>query len=86
MPQPFRWVHTFVSGTATVNLLRHAVYGVGPAVWRGWLLLAVYAAVGIVLAAVGKHFFIRKMKRRAVAGKPPTMIVSAQIAALVQAG
>ena len=86
VPQPFRWVHTFVSGTATVNLLRHAVYGVGPAVWRGWLLLAVYAAVGIVLAAVGKHFFIRKMKRRAVAGKPPTMIVSAQIAALVQAG
>jgi hypothetical protein len=86
LPEPFRRLHALVAGTGTVNLLRHTVYGVGPAVWRGWLLLGVYAASGVALALIGKPYFTRRMKRRDAAGKPPTMMMSAQIAALVQAG
>lgn len=86
VPQPFRWLHTYVAGTGSVNLLRHAVYGVAPAPWHGWLLLGCYAVVGVVLALVGKPFYTRRMRRRFQAGKPPTMMMSAQIAALVHAG
>lgn len=42
-----------------------AADGVGPAIWRGWLLLAVYGAVGVVLALIGKPYYTRRMKRRA---------------------
>lgn len=86
VPQPFRWLHTYVAGTGTVNLLRHAVYGVAPAPWHGWLLFGCYAAVGVVLALAGKPLYTRRMRRRSEAGKPPTMMMSAQIAALVHAG
>jgi hypothetical protein len=85
VPQPFRFLHDFVSGTATIDLLRRTVYGVGPAAWQGWLLLACYAAAGTLLALVGKPYFVAKMRRQRAAGKK-SMMVSAQIASLTHAG
>lgn len=85
LPEPFRFLHTFVSGTATLNLFRHAIYGSGPEPWQGWTLLASYAAAGVILAAVGKPFFLRRMKRQRQAGWK-SMMVTAQIASLTMAG
>ena len=86
VPQPFSWLHHVVSGTATTNLMRHAVYGVGPPPWKGWPLLACYAAAGVVLAVVGKPVARRRSDRRKAAGKPPSMMTVAQAAALIHGG
>ena len=86
VPQPFRWLHDVVSGTGTVNLMRHAVYGVGPAPWRGWLLLACYAVVGVAVAAVGKPFARWKSDRRKAAGRPPSMMTVVQATSLIHGG
>ncbi|GAA4192069.1 hypothetical protein GCM10022288_23850 [Gryllotalpicola kribbensis] len=85
VPQPFRFLHDFVSGTATINLFRRTAYGVGPEAWHGWVLLGVYAAIGIVLALAGKPFFMWKMRRQRLAGKK-SMMISAQIASMTHAG
>lgn len=85
IPQPFRFLHDFVSGAATINLFRRTVYDVGPDVWHGWLVLGCYAAAGVVLAFVGKPFFIWRMQRRRLAGKT-SMMISAQIASMAHAG
>lgn len=85
VPQPFRFLHDFLTGTATVNLFRRTAYGVGPAEWHAWLVLGVYAAIGVVLALVGKPYFIWRQRRLRAAGKK-TMMVSAQIASLAHAG
>lgn len=86
VPQPFRFLHDYVTLAATTNLFRHAVYGVGPAPWRGWLLLAAYAAVGIALAVIGKRYHRWRNDRRSARSARPSMMMTAQIAALVSAG
>lgn len=85
LPQPFQFLHDFVTGTATVDLFRRTVYGVGPASWQGWLLLGCYAAAGVLLALVGRPYFIAKARRHRRAGKR-SMMASAQIASLTHAG
>ncbi|HEY0247994.1 MAG TPA: ABC transporter permease [Gryllotalpicola sp.] len=86
LPQPFRWLHGFVTGTATVDLFRKHEYGVGPAQWQGWLLLAAYVAAGIVLALIGKPFLKWKNERRVRLGRRPSMMVTAQATSLIHAG
>jgi hypothetical protein len=86
VPQPFAWLHNIVSGTATVELARRAEYGVGPDAWHGWLTLAVYAAIGLVLAFTGKPFLRWKNARRKARGARPNMMVTAQAASLIHAG
>jgi hypothetical protein len=85
VPQPFRFLHDFVSGAATIGLFRKTVYDVGPDAWHFWLTLAVYAAVGVALAFVGKPYFVWLMRRRRQAGRT-TMMISAQIASMTHAG
>jgi len=85
VPQPFRFLHDFVSGTATVNLFRRTAYGVGPAAWHGWLVLGIYAAIGLVLAFAGKPFFVWRQRRLRAAGKK-SMMITAQIASMTHAG
>ena len=85
VPQPFRFLHDFVTGTATINLLRRDVYGVGPDAWHGWLLLACYAAVGIALALVGKPYFVAKARRNRARGHR-SMMITAQVANMAHAG
>lgn len=85
VPQPFRFLHEFVSGTATIGLFRKTVYDVGPDAWHFWLTLAVYAAIGVVLSLLGKPYFGWLMRRRRKAGWK-TMMISAQIASMTHAG
>jgi len=85
VPQPFRFLHDFLSGSATINLFRREVYNVGPEAWHGWLVLGCYAAAGLILAFAGKPFFIWKMRRRRAAGTK-TMMIEAQIRSLTHAG
>jgi hypothetical protein len=73
LPQPFRFLHDFMSGTATINLSRHTVYGVGPEPWHGWLVLACYAVAGVVLALVGRPYFITRMRRQRQTGRMSMM-------------
>jgi hypothetical protein len=86
VPQPFRFLHDYVNGTAGVNLFRHAVYGVGPAPWQGWLLIAAYVVTGMVLAITGKRFQAWKGARNKRIGRRPGMMATAQIMGLVRAG
>ncbi|GAA4175145.1 ABC transporter permease [Gryllotalpicola koreensis] len=85
VPQPFRALHDFVSGAATIGLFRRTVYDVGPEAWHFWLTLAVYAAIGTALAFAGKPYFVWLMGRRRRAGYK-TMMISAQIASMTHAG
>ncbi|GAA4684519.1 ABC-2 transporter permease [Frondihabitans cladoniiphilus] len=82
LPGFFRWVHPFVSGTATINLFRHAAYGVGPSPLLGYLLLACYAAVGLILTFVGRPLWVRRQRKAAIHHKRPTMMAAAQMAAM----
>jgi hypothetical protein len=85
VPEPFRFLHHFMSASATIDLFRRTVYGVGPAAWHGWLLLACYAAAGTILAFVGKPYFLARMRRQRAAGHK-SMMVAAQIASMTHAG
>jgi len=85
LPQPFRALHNVVSGTGTLDMLRSVVYDVGPGAGRGAIILAVYAAVGVLLSVVGKRFFVWRMGRRAARGARPTMMIAAQLAAMAAA-
>jgi hypothetical protein len=85
LPQPFRALHHVVSGTGTLDALRSVVYNVGPGVPHGLLILACYAAAGLLLSFFGKMFFTRRMTRRAARGARPSMMVAAQMAAMAAA-
>jgi hypothetical protein len=85
VPEPFRFLHQFMSATATIDLFRRSVYGVGPAAWQGWLVLACYAAAGAILAFAGKPYFLARMRRQRAAGHK-SMMVAAQIASMTHAG
>lgn len=81
MPQPFEFLHPYVSATGTIDLLRETVYGVGPGLAAGWQILAGYAIVGAILTAIGKPYAERRAARRAEKGMPISMLASAQAAA-----
>lgn len=81
MPQPFEFLHPFVSATGTIDLLRETVYGVGTGLAAGWQILASYAIVGAVLTAIGVSYAKRRAARSADRGLPISMSASAQAAA-----
>ncbi|WP_288466106.1 hypothetical protein [uncultured Curtobacterium sp.] len=85
VPQPFRFLHGLVSGTATINLLRRDVYGVGPDEWHGWVTLLCYIGAGVLLALVGRPLFVARARRHRANGHRP-MTVTAQIANMAHAG
>jgi hypothetical protein len=86
VPQPFRFLHDYVIGTGTLDVLRRVLYGVGPEAWHGWLLIGAYAVVGIVLTVVGRVHHLHRTARRKANGAPPSMMVAAQTAAMAANG
>lgn len=85
VPEPFRWLHPFVSGTGTLDLYRHVIYNVGPGPWAGILVLACYAAGGVILTIAGRPYARRRVARRAARGARPSMMQAAQHAAMTLA-
>lgn len=77
MPQPFAWLNNVVVGSGITEMIKRAVYGVGPGYARGLLMMSVYAAVGVILMLVGKPYWEARRARRIVAGKT-TMFIDAQ--------
>ncbi|AMM20680.1 hypothetical protein AX769_11680 [Frondihabitans sp. PAMC 28766] len=78
VPKFFLWIHPYVAGTGTIELLRQAEYGVGPAVWQPLLLLVCYIGAGAILTGFGRALFVRRMRHAAIVGKRPTMMAVAQ--------
>ena len=81
MPEPFRFLHDYVSGTGTIDLLRNAVYGVGPGAWAGARILLGYLIAGVILTVIGAKYAKWVQNRRVQRGTPPSMLVMAQRAA-----
>jgi hypothetical protein len=86
VPEPFRFLHDYVIGTGTLDVLRRILYGVGPEAWHGWLLIGGYAVAGVLLTVVGRVHHLRKTAKRKANGAPPSMMVAAQTAALAANG
>ncbi len=82
VPEPFKWLHPYVFGTGVLDVLRGIVYDVGPGIGSGATIIGVYAAIGLVLTVVGKPFFDRRNRLRAERGKPVSMMLAAQGAAM----
>jgi hypothetical protein len=80
MPEMFQWLSHVVVGSGISEMLKQLVYGVGPGYGRGWIMMACYIVVGLVLSLVGKPFRERKLIRRILRGRT-TMFQDAQKAA-----
>jgi len=82
MPEPFKALHPYVIGTGVLDVLRDVIYGVGPGLGRGALIIGCYAAAGALLTAVGRPYFLRRTRLRAERGAPVSMMLAAQGAAM----
>lgn len=77
MPEPFRWLNHVVVGSGISEMLKRMIYDVGPGYARGWIMLACYAAFGLLLTLVGKRFWQLRRVRRMLTGRT-TMMQDAQ--------
>jgi hypothetical protein len=77
MPEPFAWLNNVVVGSGITEMLKRALYDVGPGYSRGIIMMASYAALGLVLMFVGKPYWEARRVRRVVRGKT-TMFGDAQ--------
>lgn len=77
MPEPFRWLNNVVVGSGITEMIKRAVYSVGPDFSRGLIMMACYAAAGLVLMLVGKRYWEARRVRRVLAGQT-TMFFDAQ--------
>jgi len=77
MPQPFAWLNNVVVGSGITEMLKRALYDVGPGYGRGLTMMLVYAGVGVVLMITGKAWWERRRVRRIVTGRT-TMFLDAQ--------
>ena len=77
MPEPFRALNHVVVGSGITEMLKRLLYDVGPGYSRGWIMLACYAVVGILLTLVGKRYWEWQRVRRMLRGKT-TMMQDAQ--------
>ncbi|MFF1555581.1 ABC transporter permease [Rhodococcus erythropolis] len=77
MPEPFAWLNHVVVGSGITEMIKHAVYGVGPSYSRGLAMMTCYAGAGLVLMLLGKRYWEARRARRVVAGKT-TMFIDAQ--------
>jgi hypothetical protein len=82
VPVFFDAIHPYVIGAGVLDVIRSLLYGAGPGVGAGVLVIASYAAVGTLLTLVGKSFAARRALRRAALGKPVSMMHAAQGAAM----
>jgi hypothetical protein len=77
MPEPFAWLNNVVVGSGITEMLKRVLYDVGPGYSRGIIMMASYAALGLVLMVVGKPYWEARRVRRVVRGKT-TMFGDAQ--------
>lgn len=77
MPEPFAWLNHVVVGSGITEMIKHTVYGVGPSHSRGLVMMACYAAAGLLLMLVGKPYGEARRAHRVVEGKT-TMFIDAQ--------
>lgn len=77
MPGLFQWLNHVVVGSGITEMFRHILYGVGPGLSRGFIMMLCYLAIGLLLAFVGKPYWERKRARRILAGET-TMFMDAQ--------
>jgi hypothetical protein len=77
MPDFFQGMNHVVVGSGITEMLKHLVYGVGPGYLRGWIMLACYLVVGLLLTWAGKPYWENKRVRRLLSGKR-TMFQDAQ--------
>lgn len=79
MPEPFRWLNNVVVGSGITEMLKRELYGVGPGIQRGVIMMASYALIGLILSIVGKWYWEGKRVRMVVNGRT-TMFGDAQAA------
>ncbi|MCJ0701878.1 ABC transporter permease [Frigoribacterium faeni] len=77
MPQPFAWLNNVVVGSGITEMLKRALYDVGPGYGRGLTMMLAYAVAGVVLMVTGKKWWERRRIRRIVTGRT-TMFADAQ--------
>jgi hypothetical protein len=77
MPEPFAWLNHVVVGSSMVDMIKYAVYGVGPGYGRGLVTMGCYAAAGVVLMIVGKLWWEHRRLRAILTGRT-TMFMDAQ--------
>jgi hypothetical protein len=79
MPEPFAWLNHVVVGSSMVDMIKHAIYGVGPGYSRGLITMACYVVAGVVMMFFGKMWWERRRIRAIVTGRT-TMFNDAQAA------
>ncbi|RFA17195.1 hypothetical protein B7R21_00165 [Subtercola boreus] len=79
MPEPFAWLNHVVVGSGITEMLKRELYGVGPGFARGFIMMAGYAVVGLVLMFVGKPYLEWRRVRRVISGRT-TMFADANTA------
>lgn len=77
LPLVFQWLGNVVVGSGIAEMLKHILYGVGPGLSRGFIMMACYFAAGLLLTFLGKPFWERRRVRRILAGQT-TMFEDAQ--------
>jgi hypothetical protein len=77
MPEPFRWLNNVVVGSGITEMIKRSLYTVGPGYSRGLIMMACYAAAGLVMMLVGKRYWEARRVRRVLAGQS-TMFADAQ--------
>jgi hypothetical protein len=82
VPAFFDFIHPYVIGAGVLDMIRSLIYGAGPGVGAGALVIGAYAAVGALLTIVAKPYAERRTRRRTELGKPISMVHAAQAAAM----
>ncbi|MCQ9367860.1 ABC transporter permease [Brevibacterium sp. 50QC2O2] len=75
--QPFNWLNHVVVGSGITEMLKRLVYDVGPGYNRGWIMLACYLVIGVLLTIVGKPYWEARRVRHMLRGRT-TMFQDAQ--------
>lgn len=77
VPSFFQHLQPYVVGHGMTEMIKRVLYGVGDPYWQGFLLMFVYAFIGVVTMFVGKRWREAKEVDRILQGKT-TMMAAAQ--------
>ncbi|MEO7904996.1 MAG: ABC transporter permease [Candidatus Saccharimonadales bacterium] len=77
MPDVFQSINGLVVGSGITGMLKHAIYGVGSGFATGFVQMAIYFVVGIVLSIVGKRYWERRHAHKII-NHETTMFSDAQ--------
>lgn len=77
VPSFFGHLQPYVVGHGITEMIKRQLYGVGAPYWQGFLLMGVYALIGVVTMFIGKRWRESREVDRILAGKT-TMMAAAQ--------